>query len=266
MICQWWIFHCHVWVPEANPHHFPLEADYPMVIFRAFQMLWEKLIYLPHLACQHVTICHSIFARLNQLDRSWGGIAAVNLCTMSDFYSAQSCPIHNFMWGTSKRPLQEFTAECRYLSDQKQTNLTRRHRFKLTATSCCVSFIVCSCCYTSWKRCRRHGDSAFVQLSSQIAIMWDHVKGSPCLRAAWISPCMYCAKSLKWRTGKHGNTEKSIVSLNQFDTIRVTTLKHSNVCSIMSTNSFMRLVLDIHQSMEWHGLIKCSHISRLSVQ
>jgi hypothetical protein len=225
-----------------------------MVTFRGSPIL---INFGEHKPVSHMSFMSRLFARLNQLDRSWGGIAAVNLCTMSDFYSAQSCPIHNFMWGTSKRPLQEFTAECRYLSDQKQTNLTRRHRFKLTATSCC---------YTSWKRCRRHGDSAFVQLSSQIAIMWDHVKGSPCLRAAWISPCMYCAKSSKWRTGKHGNTEKSTVSLNQFDTIRVTTLKHSNLFSIMSTNSFMRLVLDIHQSMEWHGLIKCSHISRLSVQ
>ena len=143
--------------------------------------------------------CHALFARLNQLDRSWGGIAAVNLCTMSDFYSAQSCPIHNFVWGTSKRPLQEFTAECRYLSDQKQTNLTRRHRCKLTATSCCVSFIVCSCCYTSWKRCRRHGDSAFVQLSSQMSI----VKGS-------FDIAVHLWRRIqKWSPGKPGNTEKS---------------------------------------------------------
>ena len=181
-----------------------------MVTFRGSPIL---INFGEHKPVSHMSFMSRLFARLNQLDRSWGGIAAVNLCTMSDFYSAQSCPIHNFMWGTSKRPLQEFTAECRYLSDQKQTNLTRRHRFKLTATSCCVSFIVCSCCYTSWKRCRRHGDSAFVQLSSQMSI----VKGS-------FDIAVHLWRRIqKWSPGKPGNTEKSwkIMKNQQIESINL---------------------------------------------
>ena len=60
-----------------------------MIFLRGSNALGSPNLSLVHLACQSVAQSHSFFARLNHLHRSWGGIAAVTLCTTRDFY----CPI-----------------------------------------------------------------------------------------------------------------------------------------------------------------------------